>query len=258
MSDDVFDPVEEESKGKWPHVVIYLIYILAVGFAEVMFIGMMQNIFVEFHPFLMFFAAAGAVAAGLTVAVMPWVKKNWMATSEMNSVSWIFWTLELLVLTLNTILAFDVANQVADSWVGWWRHISPASPILAVLTWGILMQMHPAFKKSQGRLKFFGKVDTLLETKLMKRLNSSEVDERLQANADALVDQFMERKFGMMLDTSRGRGLPAPKRIINHEPVPPVPAGRKRFRIFDHLRNGNGASPGEANEVENGADPTRR
>lgn len=248
MSEELFDPEEENKKSKWPYVAIYLIYVLAVGFAEVMFIGMMRSIFENFPPFLMVFAGAGAIAAGLTVAIMPWAKEKWMATDEMNTVSAIFWGLELIVLALNTMLSFDMAKGVTDSWVSWWKHISPASPVLAILTWGILMQMHPKFKKNQGRLKFLAKIDTMLEGKLMKHMASSEMDEYLVDQAKQLADQVLERKFGLMLDATRKRGN-GTKRDGNARETTNQPNGHKE----EPVRFGTDTTtPGELTDRKNG------
>ena len=122
-----------------------LIYAGAVVYADVMYLQIMGDVFPE--GILGALAMAGAVMMAASALALPVALHFWFSPGLQFIGGIIFWVADIAVLALNSILAFQVASgAVADSFLGVWALLSPASPILAVIGWGILFLLDPSHK----------------------------------------------------------------------------------------------------------------
>lgn len=130
---------------------ILITYIFAVMFAEVMFIQIMKDVFPD--GFVRYFAIAGAIMNGVTACIMPFAKDKYFAPGTMHTAGLVLWGVDVLVMFLNVLLAFEVQQGVTvGGMFSWWYHLSPASPLMAVVTWGLLMVLSPEHEIHQKEM----------------------------------------------------------------------------------------------------------
>jgi len=58
----------------------------------------------------------------------------------------IFWVVDVAALALNAILAYGVATGTIDPGLMQWQQLSPATPLLAVIGWGVAFLLDPSHK----------------------------------------------------------------------------------------------------------------
>jgi len=120
-----------------------LAYAAAVIFGDVMFIVIMQDVFPV--GILGLLAIVGAVTTAMSALALPVAMHFWFAPGYQSVGGWIFWLADIFVLALNSILAFNIATG-QDFGLYWWQGIAPASPMLAVLGWGMMFNLDPSNK----------------------------------------------------------------------------------------------------------------
>jgi hypothetical protein len=210
--------IDKANKLNGVELLAMLIYTAVVVFATIMFLGMMANVFPD-EGFLRIFAQAGAVAAGGTAILMPWAKRYWVAKGGMEVVTYMLWALEVVILVLNTMLAFDVANgSLATSWVGWWIHVSPASPLMSLITWGVLWVMHPHHRLRQAQMQFEQDFMSTYQHDMLRSLESEEVQATIHDLAHDAVRDRIRKDLKLPLDY-RNR-YPTGRRNRNGNPEP--------------------------------------
>lgn len=114
-----------------------LVYAGAVVYGDVMFI---QTVSVAFPKsgILGALALVGALVTALSALLLPLAMHFWFSPGLQFIWGIVFWLLDIAALSLNSMLAFQAASGgLTDSTMTFWRELSPATPMLAVLGWGI-------------------------------------------------------------------------------------------------------------------------
>lgn len=121
-------------------------YAGAVVYGDIMFL---QTVSVAFPTSGIFgsLAVAGALVTALSALVLPIALHWWFSPGLQFVWGVIFWVLDIVALSLNSMLAFQAASGgVMDSFIITWRSWSPATPMLAVVGWGICFLLDPSHK----------------------------------------------------------------------------------------------------------------
>lgn len=143
--------IRSRDSGEIVKYAIIGIYWAAIVFAEVMFIQIMQDVFPE--GIVRGFAIVGAVMNGATACLMPFAKDKYFAPGKMHTAGLLLWGLDVVIMFLNVLLAFEVQQGIKTGGMfSWWYDFSPASPLMAVVTWGVLMVMSPEHELHQKEM----------------------------------------------------------------------------------------------------------
>jgi hypothetical protein len=128
--------------------MITLMYCGGVLFAEVMFISYLGHAFDT--TIVQIFAAVGAILVGFSSIVFLKAKEHWFADGWHERIGYTFWALDLLMLALNTLVAFTVAKVIRPSdlpiladVIKYWGVLSPATPLIVIGMWSVLWAMSP-------------------------------------------------------------------------------------------------------------------
>lgn len=189
--------------------LVFGIYALTVVFAEIMFLSILREVFPE--GLTGQFAQLGAVMAGATAIALPLAKDRWIVPGAMLNAAYFFWFVDVVILTLNTLLAFEIATGLGNMFM-WWINYSPASPIWAIVTWGVLMAIHPEHKRRMKAIKFQEEADDLFYDGMLQALNSNEVYQNILTGANEAARRYASRMVGTRLDVSKtlpGNGKPS-------------------------------------------------
>src|SRR5258708_35509399 len=105
-------------------VLAGIIYVVGVVYADVMFLSIVQAMFPT--GFLRTFAVVGAFLAGFTAILLPVAMHWWFAPGAQKIVGYLFYALDLGMMVLNVILAFQI-NQAGgvDSHLSHWTSFCP-------------------------------------------------------------------------------------------------------------------------------------
>ena len=120
-----------------------LTYCGAVIYGDVMFISVMQAAFPA--GILGDLALAGAVMTAVSAITLPIALHYWLSPGLQFIGGVAFWVADIIVLALNSILAFAIATG-QPSPLQAWSDLSPATPLLAVLGWGLIFLLDPSHK----------------------------------------------------------------------------------------------------------------
>lgn len=127
-----------------------LIYAGAVIYGDVMFISMMDNLFPD-SPILYALSISGAVMTAASAIALPIALHWWFSPGLQFVWGIIFWLVDIIALALNSILAFAIANTAAvDTILATWSLISPATPLLAVIGWGVAFLLDPSHRRAHA------------------------------------------------------------------------------------------------------------
>lgn len=188
---------------------ILITYISAIVFAEVMFIQIMKDVFPD--GFVRYFAIFGAIMNGATACIMPFAKDHYFAPGKMHNIGLALWGIDVLVMILNVLLAFEVQQGVTvGGMFSWWYHLSPASPLMAVVTWGILMVLspdHDIHQKEMLRKNYIAKSYADAE---FGYIEEGGVDDILNAGARANVRDYAEGISKRKIRVIKPKELPMP------------------------------------------------
>jgi hypothetical protein len=121
-----------------------LTYCGAVLYGDIMFISVMH---VAFPSGIMgALATAGAIMTAASAITLPLALHYWFAPGTQFVWGVIFWLVDIAALSLNAMLAYAVATGAGDSYLMQWQQLSPATPLLAVIGWGIAFLLDPSHK----------------------------------------------------------------------------------------------------------------
>lgn len=212
-------------------LAIFIVYVLGAVFATIMFTQVIEDLFPE-SPILSLLAYIGAWANFASVVLMLAAKDYWVHGRAMMAVAVTFWIIEVLMLIGNTLVAYD------SSWAGWWTGLAPAAPVMVIVIWGVLWLMHPDHKSRQASMNFYYEAQTNLQSKMLKSLNSAEVQDILDRGAQRAAVQVVERSFDVLLDQ-------------HHD--------QKQHQVVSGTSSAkNGHEPEEVMIGTNGGNPTKR
>lgn len=184
--------VREHGNNTLIKTAILLIYWGAILFAEIMFIQIMASVFPT--GLLRTFAIAGAVANGLTACIMPFAKDHYFSPGAMHNVGLGLWFLDVVVLFLNVLLAFETQQGITTGGMfSWWYDFSPASPLMAIITWGVLMVLSPEHEAHQKEMLRRNRLIDAYADHEFNLIEDGEVDDILTAGARANVKDLAEK-----------------------------------------------------------------
>ena len=145
--------LNQEAVAAFARVLVALIIVGVVGYAEVMFLQVMSRVFPD--GILKIVSMLGAVATGASVLVLLVAKSYWFRPGKQMVFAWAFTGMELLVLVLNVILSFtlDGGGKLTDSYLSVWQLFMPASPILALLGWILILNLDQSQQDRHAELE---------------------------------------------------------------------------------------------------------
>lgn len=211
-----------------------LTYALAVVYGDVMFLSVVSHAFPT--GFLAGLAVAGAVATALSALVLPIALHFWFSPGTQFYVGIGYWIADVLVLALNSILAYAIATGSTDSWLMVWREISPATPLLAVLGWGLVFLFDQSHQLRHAQLGLEADQAEAYAERLAAAARSEVVTGVINAGAQDAALQFARQLTGVQVTTPTGKmlasagvglapqhGLTVPHSANGHGPaVPPL------------------------------------
>lgn len=192
----------------------YLVYCAAVIYGDLMFLQVVGAMFSD-DPVLHALSFGGAIMTAASAMLLPIAKIRWLMPGNQMIAGWIFWGVEILLLAANAILAYSIVSGSNNELMVLWRPFSPATPLVAVIGWGILFMLDPRNKMRHA--VFEGFADQVDEySKQMKQITKSgEVQEIMRARslywAKVMADVTIPRMMGIPEDEIRRRspgGLP--------------------------------------------------
>ncbi len=120
---------------------IGIVIVLGVAaFAEVAFLGIISKMFPSNFVF-QFACIVGGVATGASAVTLIFAKLRWIRAGHQEFVSWAFLGLELVIMVMNLLLSFQLAQRSPpelDQWIQVYYNIVPATPIIALVGWILL------------------------------------------------------------------------------------------------------------------------
>lgn len=169
------------------------VYIGVVAFADILFLVLMGSIFPP-GP-LSALATFGAVAGGLSALVLPIALHHWFAPVKQFAFGVVFLAVEWAVLGLNVLLSYqvweisqaspglariDALTRLPD-WLAGWAVFSPASPLVALIGWGVVYMLDPDIQLSWAK-----KIKAIMEMKAEVAQHEGEIEQRKIYNAHFL------------------------------------------------------------------------
>ncbi len=150
-----------------------LIIIAAVAYSEILFLGIISSLFPS-GP-LAIGAMVGAVTTGLSILALCLGKSHWFRPGQQLIVAWIFTLVEISVLILNDILAYELhTGAKLDQFMVTWRLFCVAAPALSLVGWVLLFYfdpqrgiMHKRMEMEDNQAKAKIDLDTMAHQKAM-------------------------------------------------------------------------------------------
>jgi len=140
-----------------------LTYTGAVLYGDIMFISVMH---VAFPSGIMgALATAGAIMTAVSAITLPIALHYWFAPGTQFVWGVIFWFADIAALALNAMLAYAVATGASDPWIAQWQQLSPATPLLAVIGWGIAFLLDPSHKLRHAQAELEADLIDMLDPK---------------------------------------------------------------------------------------------
>ena len=124
-------------------VVSMAVYAGAIIYADLMFLQIMRTTFAT--GVLGALAMAGAVMVGVSAIILPLALHFWFKPGAQKMWGFGFYFVDILILALNSILAYQLAQDGGlDSFFAVWALLSPASPVIAIVGWGVAFILDPS------------------------------------------------------------------------------------------------------------------
>ena len=193
------------------------IIIAVVVYSEFLFLGIINVILPE--GVVRFGAVAGAVATGISVVVLVGAKILWVTPGGQMLWSWTFMILEVAILALNDMLAYALHQGPVSGVLASWQAIMPAGPLMAMLGWIFMlfldssqverhkdMELEAKRAKSERRYKEVSHRAEMhlkhahlnqVTSRLQDVINSPEIQARIVAHAERMVDQVLTDVSGI-------------------------------------------------------------
>lgn len=203
---DAMNEIRTRDMAGLVKAAILLTYWASIIFAEIMFIQIMGQVFPD--GIVRYFAVAGAVMNGVTACIMPFAKDHYFAPGKMHTIGLALWGLDVAVLFLNVLLAFEVHMGItAGGMFTWWYPFSPASPLMAVVTWGVLMVLSPEHEQHQKTMLRRTRLAEAYSDAEMAFIEGGGVGDIFQAGARQNARLAAEQIVGKRLHVSDGPQL---------------------------------------------------
>src|SRR5579872_92202 len=86
-----------------------------------------------------YLAIIGAVATGMSVLILLAAKLWWVTPGNQEIFSWCFMGFEVAVMAMNDMLGYQLHFGPVTGWLAGWQAITPASPLLALVGWIMML-----------------------------------------------------------------------------------------------------------------------
>ena len=247
--------LNQEAVAAFARVLVALIIVGVVGYAEVMFLQVMSRVFPD--GILKIVSMLGAVATGASVLVLLVAKSYWFRPGKQLVFAWVFTGGELVVLVLNVIISFalDGGGKLTDSYLSVWQFFMPASPILALLGWILILHLDQAQQDRhaeleieveqrqaereheravhQARMELKSAFLKSHMTYLQEEANSPELQRQIQIGASMLAAKELSELTGLQI---------APRLGASPALLPPVAASGGSASLPSSSLLGNGST----------------
>jgi len=173
-----------------------LAYVGAVLYGDIMFLQIVGVAFPQ-SGIGASMAIAGALVTALSAIVLPVALHWWFAPGLQFIGGMIYWAADIAALTLNSMLAFQVASGLPlDSLMLVWRTWSPATPLLAVVGWGLMYLLDQSHKMRHAQAEQEAdQIDAYAE-RLRSAARSEGVAQAIDEAAQAAAWRYAQRLSG--------------------------------------------------------------
>jgi hypothetical protein len=183
-----------------------LTYASAVVYGDIQFLTVMDKAFPH-DPVMRALAMAGAVMTAVSALTLPVALHWWFSPGLQFLWGIAFWCMDILALGLNSILAYELAIGTHDSLIATWQIFSPATPLLAVIGWGVAFLLDPSHKERHARAEMEADQIDVYADQMRKAANSDEVYQEILEAA-----KMRAREFAESLSGRRNGGTSEPSR----------------------------------------------
>lgn len=138
LLDDVAEKMKDEESIRGAlNVFVWFIIVAVVALCEIMYIKIMVIGFPD--GLIQAIAIVGAVATGFSVIALYAGKNYWFSKGHQTWAAWGFTGVEISVLVLNVLLAFNFNST--SGVLQTWKQAYPAAPIIALVGWGFILYL---------------------------------------------------------------------------------------------------------------------
>lgn len=227
-----------------------LTYAGAVIYGDIMFLQVVSKTFPG-SGVLQALAYAGAIVTAVSALILPIALHWWFSPGSQFIWGLIFWGLDIFALGANSILAFEIATGGKDSFIEVWQVMSPATPLLAVVGWGIAFLLDPSHKLRHAVSDMRAEQIDILADEMVKAAKSAEVKAIILEGAKKDARDFAESVTRQRIENkpTRHKSEDAPQDQPEPEPAEPEPSKLDQLReavsrVVPHGQGGNGTGNG--------------
>jgi len=172
-----------------------LTYAGAVMYGDIQFLQVMNKAFPN-DGIMRALAMAGAVMTAVSALTLPIALHWWFAPGLQFLWGIGFWVLDILALGLNAILAYQIAMGSLDPMMYTWQMLSPATPMLAVIGWGLVFLLDPSHKERAAIAEMQAdQIETYAE-QMRQAAKSDEVYQEILQAAKLQAREFAQSLHG--------------------------------------------------------------
>lgn len=186
-----------------------LVYAGAVIYGDVMFLTIMQTTFPD--GLLGAMAMAGAVMTAASALILPLALHFWFAPGLQYIAGIIFWSLDIAVLALNAMLAYAMAT--GSGLLATWAEFAPATPLLAVLGWGIMFLLDPSHKLRHAQLELESDLIDIHTEQLRQAAKDAGVSATITSGAKQRAADMAALLTGIRTPVGRNAGKAAERAV---------------------------------------------
>lgn len=177
-----------------------LTYAGAVVYGDVQFLTVMEKAFPS-DGVLRALAVAGAVMTAASALTLPIALHWWFSPGKQFLWGLLFWGLDIAVLGLNSILAYALAIGGVDGFLASWRELSPATPLLAVIGWGIAFLLDQSHATRHAELEMQADLNEIYAERKRQAAKSEAVYSVLLDSAIDDAREYAEKLGGRKMTT---------------------------------------------------------
>lgn len=174
-----------------------LVYVGVSVYADIMFYRYVSHVFPS--GFLSVVSLIGVFATGISVCALLFAKFVWFSPGLQTIIAWIFWGVEICILGLNAVLGFQVGDGRMDAVLTNWAFVAPASPLVALVFWGILFLVDPSHKLRQAGEELRAVQLEIYTKELIKQARSVNIQDALLYGAMLSAREMAEGITGLRL-----------------------------------------------------------
>ncbi len=227
--------LNQQAFARLAQVLVGLIIVAIVGYSEVMFLQIMAKAFPD--GFFKIVAIMGGVATGLSVLTLLISKAYWFRPGGQTVAAWLFTAVEVLVLMLNVLLSFALAQtldpSMLDPFMASWYTLCPSSPLVALVGWILIIQLDRSQQERHEELELEAEMQQAerehrravheakmklkrdflqsQSTYLQHEVDSDEMQRAIQHGARVLAMEELSSLIGQHVSATRHAQLSAPQ-----------------------------------------------